>query len=580
MKLLYDLRRLFSDCCGPHGKIILVGKEHQRDSDEICMTCCSSGILNFDLLEFSSDQQSDEEIVFQKTIKSFLKSHNFQYGFYGSSFGLLTCIMYILFKEDCENYSLFKLNYLLQNVVPQWMDEFFDRQQIPVQALSLKILLSIMKTKWCGNKLLRLSSHHVNVMSALSVRIFSHVFLPKFGSSQSIIGRKNDVNYVQLYGEGITYEDSVLKKGLIMNIPFPEIVKSVTKSKNIQNKKIIVFKESILLTPPKSEEAYTESNLGAMIKLRSSGEENTLDLVKERIKEWKQSGIEIVACQKLIDKPIQLLMLKHDIIPIERISQFYIDDVIRLTGASPISSIVFPIQKSDIGQITSISEIQVMGRSCIYFTNETAESEVYSVLLCSPSHSQSLELEHVMKSAQTGLKLLVSQPFVVAGSGVTEFLLAQYFTEQSRLDKSRIFSILSLQKEMELITRSLNMLSKTIAQKESSNMILEEYVLCMKQKNCDLSSSLTPSKHGLVVTPTYSCFSLNSQVTESEAKEVLRYSVEFDRTTQTMEFNIDSPNENEERNMILDISFAKKQAIASAFQCFHTLMQSTQTTRQ
>lgn len=357
MKLLYDMKRLFSNCCGPHGKIILVGKKSQRDSDEICMTCCSFGILNFDLLDFNA---TDEEIVFAKTIKSFLKSHNFQYGFYGSTFGLLTCIMYMLLKEDCENYSLFKLNYLLQHLIPGWTNEFFDRQQIPVQALTLKILLPIVKTKWLGNKLLRLNSHQVDFLSALSVRIFSQVMLPKMGSSY--FGRKNDINYVLLYGEGITYEDSVLKKGLILNIPFPDIVKSFTQSETIQNKRIIVFKESILLNLPKSEEEYTESNIGAMIKLKSSGEGNTLKIVKERINEWKQMGIEVVACQKLIDKPIQLLLLKNGIIPVERISQFYMDDVIRLTGASPLTSIVFPLHESDIGHVTEISEIQVMGR--------------------------------------------------------------------------------------------------------------------------------------------------------------------------------------------------------------------------
>ncbi|EFC42663.1 McKusick-Kaufman/Bardet-Biedl syndromes chaperonin [Naegleria gruberi] len=196
-------------------------------------------------------------------------------------------------------------------------------------------------------------------------------------------------------------------------------------------------------------------------------------------------------------------------------------------------------------------------------------SDVYSVVLCSNSPLITQELEEVMKGLQTSLKLFVSNPYVLPGGGLTEFLLAQYFKERIKYDPS-VLSILDLSNELDLVTKTLESLSKTLT--NNTNLLLEEYVDMMKDVNKTYLSVITNevAKYGqLRMLASFSEIPCNSIVDNEAPTPLVIYKLEKSPKTNAYFTTYTEPKQ----NMIIDIGLCKKNAIQSSFQCFGTIIQ-------
>ncbi|EFC42664.1 McKusick-Kaufman/Bardet-Biedl syndromes chaperonin [Naegleria gruberi] len=318
------------------------------------MTNCSSGLLKFEL--FDRTEFNDEELVVMKIIKSFLKSHLIQCGSYGSCFGYLILNLFINYKTG--NYSLFKLTYLLQNIIPQWIEEFVESHKLVVD-VDFNNLKQLSILKWRSDKLLDLSQYEVEHMTMLSLKLLCDI-LPKM--SKNRFGARNDFIYHHINGDNVRVSDSRVVNGLYFNMPFPHIIKS-RKKQDLTNVKVVLLKESVYIEAKKMEE-YSESNIGATVKLvpQKTTSKEFISKLRDCIKEWKKLGIQLVVSQKVIEKSVQLILANEGILCLERISVFNFENFKKISGCTPLSSIFTELTNSEIGSLTSVSEVEIGGR--------------------------------------------------------------------------------------------------------------------------------------------------------------------------------------------------------------------------
>ncbi|KAL9650517.1 hypothetical protein ABK040_004736 [Willaertia magna] len=500
------MKLLVEGIIGLRGGIIM-RKSNGRDGD-VFMTSCSNGLVNSMLLE-----DGFNEIV-KKLVKNYLKSQLFNFHDYGSSFVYLTCSIVELFNQRKSETSLFIFNYLVENILPGWIEDCFQKYlNISIDPLDFKHLETIIKTKCYTNKLLSLSSFEIDLISSICLKVYVNVILRDIQNRS--FSQRDEIKYVHLHGGDAKVSDSFVKEGFIANIQFPSNLKLHFKTNQLRDLKVLIFKESLTLYDEKVQEKGT-SNHGFTIQFinDTTKEESYSDFVSH----WKNMGVKAVLCQKLIDKRLQFLLLKEKIACIERISQLYIDSVVNVSKATLLSSIHSTVLPSHIGYFSTVKEEWISSRSCIYFCND--KSTDYTIVLCCPFKQQCEELEELVKGILKTLKILIKHPYAVPGGGVTEVCLVEYLRERMNQFNEKglheLFDKYKLCISFEVILKALVSLSFRITSGSSSFLLEDEYYNEFVKINSQLLEEMRldirkrfinePSNNTLTILPTYKEF--------------------------------------------------------------------------
>lgn len=198
---------------------------------------------------------------------------------------------------------------------------------------------------------------------------------------------------------------------------------------------------------------------------------------------WKELGVLVVACQKLVDPYLVQQAARWGISVLERLSIRHIDSVRIIAGGVVLSSLdVSAITERCLGSLSQVRPVQHAGRRFIHLrSSEKGGSAIYTVLMRAPEGSLGSDIEAVTDSVLASLSLAVQVPWVVPGAGVTEVWLGEYLNaEVDRLTASvePAVSAASLQGSilvaLRLIARCLIHLGVSLRQGASASFASDE----------------------------------------------------------------------------------------------------------
>ncbi len=225
-----------------------------------------------------------------------------------------------------------------------------------------------------------------------------------------------DIDNIQLVKkEGKSLLDTSLVRGVIID---KEVVHP-GMPKRISNAKI-----ALLDTPMEIE----KTEFSAEIKISNPqqmqaflDEEN--NLMKEMADKIRESGANVVLCQKGIDEVAQSFLARHGILAARRIKKSDIEKLARATGAKIVTNLD-DLRKSDLGQAGLVEE-QKIGDDKMIFIADAKDPKAVSILIRAGLERLVDEAERALKDALYVLIDVVRKNKIVAGGGAVETELAK-----------------------------------------------------------------------------------------------------------------------------------------------------------
>lgn len=211
-----------------------------------------------------------------------------------------------------------------------------------------------------------------------------------------------------LYGHDPTYEDNIRNmKGPI---------------------KVAVF--NLMLDKFQSGEEW--SGLELEYDRRNEDQWEELDIVPQ----LKGLGVGLVCCQKVIGQGVRARLEHEGVTVVERLGTAGHDRLVRMSGATSVSSTHYRLKSSDLGSLDLLEKMEINNTKYIRLDNK--DSGQVSLNVGSLGEDQAEELEDVIKKALAGLVDLVTQkePKVLPGGGCLESVLALQLSENPKLQKA------------------------------------------------------------------------------------------------------------------------------------------------
>ncbi|MFB6191162.1 MAG: thermosome subunit alpha [Candidatus Nanohaloarchaea archaeon] len=215
--------------------------------------------------------------------------------------------------------------------------------------------------------------------------------------------------------QGASAEDTELVKGVILD---KEKVHSGMPD-SIDDAKVAVIDSPIEV---RETETDAEINISDPSQMKNFVEQEEEQL-KEMVESIKQSGANVVFCQKGIDDIAQHYLAKEGIFAARRVSSSDIEKLAKATGASIVTSID-DISSSDLGSAGSVEQRHV-GGDAMTFVQDCPEAKSVSILIRGGTEHVVDEVERAMEDALGSVSSALRSGRVVGGGGATEVELAQ-----------------------------------------------------------------------------------------------------------------------------------------------------------
>ncbi len=245
---------------------------------------------------------------------------------------------------------------------------------------------------------------------------------------------------------GMGIEDTELIKGIVIDkeVVHSGMPKTVTNAKICLLDAALEVKETetdaeIRITSPDQLEAFLEK------------EESMLKGMVEKVKE---SGANVVFCQKGIDDVAQHHFAKAGIAAARRVKKSDMDKLARATGARVVTSIN-DLNSKDLGFAKTIQEQKIAGEEMI-FVRDCKSPKAVSILIRGGTEHVVDEIERGFKDALGALASAIEDGFVVAGGGAPEEAVATDLKKYSQKFSGREqLAILAFAEALEVIPRTL-----------------------------------------------------------------------------------------------------------------------------
>lgn len=245
---------------------------------------------------------------------------------------------------------------------------------------------------------------------------------------------------------GDKIENSELIKGIVLD---KERVHNAMPKK-VKDAKIALLDAALEIKGPESDtkiEISDPRQLEAFI----DREERT---IKDMIEKVKNSGANVVICQKGIDDLAQHYLAKSNIYAVRRVKKSDLDNLARATGAKVVNNIK-ELSSEDIGYAGLVEELKV-GNELMTYVRECKNPKAVTILLRGGTQHVVDEIERAMKDAIGDIAAMLKSGKAVAGAGSTEIELAkrlrQYATSLSGKEQ---LAVLAFAEAMEVIPRTL-----------------------------------------------------------------------------------------------------------------------------
>lgn len=252
---------------------------------------------------------------------------------------------------------------------------------------------------------------------------------------------------------GRSLGSSELLEGVVLDVPLPAPLEAQHSARPL----VVALYDVSLIAH--------EAGIGEAVDVAAADSEDTdsydcaaaADLFQKFADALARRRVGLLACQKIIPTRLQDELARRGILALPRLSLRHIGAVRRLSGATPVSSLMAPPDGA-LGYVGGLVNLHLSGKEYLHmlpyegdtitlagvdgsgkltFDDSSPErgmqpiktgQPVVTLVLFSPSHAATEELEVVVSTALNTLRALLvgAPPRLVAGGGCVEVLLAQH----------------------------------------------------------------------------------------------------------------------------------------------------------
>jgi len=240
--------------------------------------------------------------------------------------------------------------------------------------------------------------------------------------------------------------DSELIKGIVVD---KEVVHS-GMPKKVENAKIALIDAAMEI---KSPETDTKIQISDPDQLQAFLDQEE-SILKKMVETVKNSGANVVICQKGIDDIAQHYLAKEGIMAVRRVKKSDMDALAKATGAK-VASRVKDLTSSDLGKAQTVQEKKISGDSMV-FVEGCKNPKSVSILVRGGTEHVVDEAGRAVKDAIGSVSSAINDGKVVAGGGSCEAEVALRLREYAKTIGGREqLAIEAFAEALEIIPRTL-----------------------------------------------------------------------------------------------------------------------------
>jgi len=187
------------------------------------------------------------------------------------------------------------------------------------------------------------------------------------------------------------------------------------------------------------------------------------NMLKSRVGKLKESGANVVFCQKGVDDKAQNFLAKDGILTVRRVKRSDMEKLARATNAKIVNNI-FEISEGDLGKAGKVEEKKI-GEDNMIFVSECIDPKAVSILIRAGIEHVVDEAERMINDALSVVKAAVELPFILPGGGASEIELAKRLRTYARSIGGR------QQLAIEVYANALEVIPKTLVENAGYNPV-------------------------------------------------------------------------------------------------------------
>jgi archaeal chaperonin len=229
-------------------------------------------------------------------------------------------------------------------------------------------------------------------------------------------GKNLDLNDIKIEKQrGGSLEDTNLIKGIVLD---KERV-SKEMPQRVDNAKIALIEEALEIRTPETEAKISVASPAEMQNFIS--QEDTI--LKNKVEKIKQTGANVLICQKGIDELVQFYLAKEKIYAIRRIPKTDMQSLAKATGAKIVSKLS-ELTPEDLGYAQIVEEKKDSEDGLTYITG-CQNPKALTILIRGGTDHVIDEIERALRDALGDMATILKDSKVVAGGGAIEIELSR-----------------------------------------------------------------------------------------------------------------------------------------------------------
>ena len=225
-----------------------------------------------------------------------------------------------------------------------------------------------------------------------------------------------DLDQIQIIKkEGKSLLDTRIIDGIIVD---KEVVHPMMP-KSIKNAKIALINSSLEIE---------KTEFDAEIRVQTPDQinqflEEEANMLRKKVNKLKNTGVNVVFCQKGVDDKAQNFLAQENIITVRRVKKSDMEKLARATNAKIVNNL-FELSPDDLGSAGKVEEKKIAEDNMI-FVSECADPKAVSILIRAGIEHVVDEAERMINDALHVVKAAMENPYILAGGGASEIELAK-----------------------------------------------------------------------------------------------------------------------------------------------------------
>nr|CAD7444807.1 unnamed protein product [Timema bartmani] len=369
------------------------------------------GWLKLQDVEALVKKEEKKDLPVLLIMKAQLEKHN-NFGLY---MGILVSSMIeqVLSKKDKVAISLATV--VIQEILPKLSSILkSDCLKISIDFSSVKQLLHIVNSVLLSKPMCGLTVYEVEPLGVCLVK----AFLGSIGEEMGEV--------IVISGDGTRCDSRLYPGVLYMFDVHDNLLDLLEKQFHGGTEDLLLALFNIMLTNDESSNKL--SNDSNKIDTTSESCFNTeSEFLKHAmlvIEQAVNSGVKIIACQKVVHPTLRMHLRRKGVLLLDRLGTAPSQAVQKLSGAVPISSLTRYVENLDtmLGRITSVRKLTCDGKEYLHLQREGGN--VATLFVNAIGEEATIELKVCVEQSLSLLYQLVSEPVVTPGAGCFDMFIA------------------------------------------------------------------------------------------------------------------------------------------------------------